>query len=525
MAATIRAPGRRARRRTRKIAGGVRRHLPEIALSAVILAYVAVHLTQALATYLNNGYSGYDLGKNAQSVWLISRLQEPFNTIRGLNMLGDHMSLAVFLIAPVYWVWPSPAALLTLNVVLRGVGAYFLYLAVVRKLGSRWAGFFFAAILLFNPEYGNAALDHFYPESLASPLLILAFYLLQEERYRQFYLVSAVIMSVKEDAPLIVFAMCLYHLVFAGGSHYLAGRRRQARHAAASMAAAMAVSLLYFLVAIQVVAHFSGGTRGLSDGNYFSGFMENRLNPSFYAARLGDPQVRAYLDSVFGPLSWLPLLSPQVSLICLPSLLFNIVTPWPYARNIAFHYSVYVTPFLVLGVVDAYARLGGTYSKHKGKAAVRWGVAAAFIILSFLILRSTVEYNGRLAKIPLRDYPTSIQRNVNWYLSNEERTYVEAAESMIPPGANVSVDPFLATGLSGRSRVYQFTNPWRLMYYGSGNVTPPDPASVEYVLLKYMVLKPDEKAMADGLVSGGQFEVAYSEGGNIRLLKRVRSPG
>jgi uncharacterized membrane protein len=494
--------------------------LPAVLLAFFILVYMSQFLAFALATYFSNGYSGYDLGKNGQTVWLISRLQLPYNTIRGMNAFGDHMHAVMFLLAPLYWVWPSPAALLSLNILLRGLGAYFLYLIVVRQLRSRWMGLFFAAILLLNPEYGNASLDHFYPESLASPLILLAFYFLLLEDYRKFYLVAAVLMSVKEDAPLIVFMMALYQTVFVAGRYYLAGRAAEARRIAYGMSLLMAASLAYFYVSLQVIGYFSGNTRGFSDGNYFAGLAENKFNPSFYRQRLMEPEVLTYLDSVFGPLAYLPLLAPQVSLICLPSLAFNIFTAWPYARNISFHYSVYVTPFLILGVVSLFGRLREFYLKYPQRRLARVACLAVGAVLAVSLAYSTLDYNRRLCRLPLEDYNSNIQKNLAWYASNRERMVVEAAEYLIPAGANVSADPFLVTGLSSRQHVYQFTNPWKAMYYGDPDL--PDPGSVDYVLVKYAVMRPEERRIVDGLVESGEFAVLYSEGGNIRLLKRVQ---
>src|SRR4029450_4605686 len=54
-----------------------------------------------------------------QGVWLLSRFRDPFVTIRGLSLFGDHTSYILVLVAPLYWVWADPRRLLLL---LQGVG-------------------------------------------------------------------------------------------------------------------------------------------------------------------------------------------------------------------------------------------------------------------------------------------------------------------------------------------------------------------------------------------------------------------
>jgi hypothetical protein len=52
------------------------------------------------------------LGIFDQGVWLLSPLKDPFVTIRGLPLFGDHASYILVLVAPLYWLWPDPRLLL-----------------------------------------------------------------------------------------------------------------------------------------------------------------------------------------------------------------------------------------------------------------------------------------------------------------------------------------------------------------------------------------------------------------------------
>jgi len=62
----------------------------------------------------NFGTFGFDMGIYDQGIWLLSRFDDPFVTIRGLNLFGHHVNLVTLLFVPFYWL---------------GAGPYFLYLA------------------------------------------------------------------------------------------------------------------------------------------------------------------------------------------------------------------------------------------------------------------------------------------------------------------------------------------------------------------------------------------------------------
>jgi uncharacterized membrane protein len=57
--------------------------------------------------------SAYDLGIFDQTIWHVSRFETPSSTVRGFgNMLGDHFSPILALLAPLFWIAPGPEALI-----------------------------------------------------------------------------------------------------------------------------------------------------------------------------------------------------------------------------------------------------------------------------------------------------------------------------------------------------------------------------------------------------------------------------
>ncbi|MBI3559955.1 DUF2079 domain-containing protein, partial [Candidatus Gottesmanbacteria bacterium] len=55
---------------------------------------------------------GFDLGVYDQAVWQYSRFQWPYNTIKDRFILGDHLTLTLPLLAPLFWFWSDARTLL-----------------------------------------------------------------------------------------------------------------------------------------------------------------------------------------------------------------------------------------------------------------------------------------------------------------------------------------------------------------------------------------------------------------------------
>ena len=68
-----------------------------IALLFVYLAAMSVELHRGLNT------SAYDFGLYDQGIWLLSRFENPFVTLMGRNLFGDHTSFILIFLVPLYF--------------------------------------------------------------------------------------------------------------------------------------------------------------------------------------------------------------------------------------------------------------------------------------------------------------------------------------------------------------------------------------------------------------------------------------
>jgi uncharacterized membrane protein len=491
--------------------------IPDILAALIALLFLIQFFTLAYYTYLNGGYSGHDLGKNNQNMWLLVNLKPPFNTITGNHMLGDHIHLIFLLLMPIYFLWQSPLCLLFLNVLFHSTGIYIAYLLATKILSNKWLGLFFALILLLNPEYNNASVDQFYPEELSPPFILLAFYLLLRDNHIGYIIMTLLLASVKQDAPTTSAFMFLFLLI-----RTLIYDRTNKKLIAISFAL-MLLMPIYFYAAVRTVEIYSGGTRGRYDPSYFTSFDTNKYNISAYINDLTIPDRQKYIDNMLGPFAYTPLLSPEITILSSPSFIFNLFTSWPYARINSFHYSVYITPFLLIAVMYLYAKIIFISKKTTNNKYILWFI---LLSLSYIILNASLEHNKEGSKIPITKYPTKIQETIHWYENNQERKDFEKAFALVPPQANISADVFLISHLTNRPHAYQYPNPWQRSYYGyAPNATQPDPATIEYILIKYKIIPNDQKTIIDNLEKNHQFEPIYKNtDASIMLYKRINPP-
>src|SRR3989338_2304455 len=77
--------------------------LPYITLTIFILTYTIFFSVLYIDRHNRFNSLAFDLGINDQAIWQFSKFKEPFNTVRGIHILGDHFALINAIISPIYW--------------------------------------------------------------------------------------------------------------------------------------------------------------------------------------------------------------------------------------------------------------------------------------------------------------------------------------------------------------------------------------------------------------------------------------
>jgi uncharacterized membrane protein len=366
----------------------------------------------------------FDVGNMVQAVWSTAH-GRPLDVTElsggQINRLGAHVDPLLAALAPLWWVWPSPAMLLVVQAIVLATGAVPVFWLARKRLESEWTAALFAVAYLVYAPVQWLALDEFHPVALAAPLLLFALWYLDEERLfaaTPFLVLAAL---TKEEVPLVIAGVGLWYA--------LAHRRRFSGLGIA--AAGVAITLFSLIV---VMPHFRGGESSAffdrydAVGGSLGGIAKTALtDPGVIVRAITEGRDLAYLLQLAMPLAGLFLAAPLLLLGTLPELAANLLSDVPTQTSIEFHYTAPIIPFLVAGAVFG---------------------AARFPRLAPLVLAASLA--GAVALGPLWAGELVPDR-----MSTHDRVAARAID-LIPDDAPVSSTNGLGAHLSARRRVFSF---------------------------------------------------------------------
>ncbi|MDU7870868.1 MAG: DUF2079 domain-containing protein, partial [Pantoea sp.] len=155
-------------------------------------------------------FPSWDLGIFAEAVKEYAHFNAPIVPIKGDNfhLLGDHFHPVLALLAPLWWLWPSPAMLLWVQAAMFGASAYPLTRVAMAKLGPR-LGMLAGAGYAFS--FGLQGSQNVQFHEYAFAVLFVAFGLAAflEDRPKAALLWIGALVFVKEDLGLTVMMLGL----------------------------------------------------------------------------------------------------------------------------------------------------------------------------------------------------------------------------------------------------------------------------------------------------------------------------
>jgi len=299
------------------------RRLPSAALTVVaaMAAYGAGFAALSLLRQRAFATGRFDLGNMVQAVWWTAHghpLQMTNLHGQQISRLAAHVDPILAVFGPLWWIWPSPDLLLVTQALAVAAGAWPVFLLARKHLESSRAALGFALAYLLYPATGWLTLNEFHPVALATPLLLFAFWYLDNDRLLPFALFAVAAAACKEEIGLVVAGFGLWYA--------LAKRRR----AEGTAIAVLGVAWSAIAIAV-VIPHFH--TAGESDfyGRYseVGGSAAGIVKTAFTdPVRLLDAAFSArdlhYLLELVAPLAALCLLArcsqpfPSSQSICSP---------------------------------------------------------------------------------------------------------------------------------------------------------------------------------------------------------------
>lgn len=456
----------------------------QVVLLVGVVVYVAYFTQRSIDIHHSLGTSTYDSALYDQGVWLLSRFETPFVTLMGRNLFGDHTSIALVFLVPVYWVFPAAGTLFFAQSAAIGAGAIPVFLYGRKRLGSEWFALVGAAAYLLHPAVGWTNLENFHPDAFLGVFVAFAIYAALEERWRMYVVFVVLSLLVKEDASLVIVPLGIWVA--------LKRNRRIGLLTILGSAAFMLVAMFLVMRSLIGVPTRNGwripfgGPRGVIDTAV--------TNPTRLVEHLRDDGRPWYLWQMTAPFAWLFLRAPSVALISSLVLFTNVLSTFWYQYQIQYHYSLVAVPALAMGTVYAIGAIGGTSDGGSSPRRPLRGVAVGLLGVATLVTAYL------WAPVPWGRTPQ--------YYGDPNNQWATAARELwdeIPGDAVVAAHYRITPHLAHRKEIYQFPTPFRSVLYGpNGNLDGPridDRAErVEWVMIPTSqdeTLQRDWAAVAD----------------------------
>lgn len=410
-----------------------------VILAVFITSYILYFSSLSFALYDHHGFVGYDLAIFDQAVWLISHGYSPYSTIRGMHVLADHFSAILYLIAPLYWIAPTPKTLLALQTIALASGAIPLYFYALLKTKSISVSLLFSVVYLLFPALQWSNLNEFFPDNLSPPFVLSALYFLAVKRWRSYIICILITLLTKEIAGFVVVTLGIYCLWI---------DKRKA-------VVTLCLGMIGILIAVVCLLYFNHGQPSAYFSLYSAHFhptqATNNLAMKHLLSETGNyEQKKLYLLQLFWPLAFLPLLAPEIIILSTPIFLLNLLSYRTSMHSISDHYTAYLIPFLFISAINGYSRLLKLNNR-----------AVEIIVICTLVI--AVVDGTRWS--PLQQ---KIDASVSKTPLSSQRELAAILKS-VPQNASLTVSANLLENLSHRKELYTFPNPMFTAGWGGGS--------------------------------------------------------
>jgi uncharacterized membrane protein len=446
---------------------------------AVFGAYCVISLFRLLQLHPTS----WDLGIFTEYVKQYAYFRAPIVDIRapGFNLLGDHFSPAVAVLAPLFRVFPSPVTLLVAQALLVAASVFAVSQAGRERLGVG-PGRVVAVAYGFSWGLQQLIVFDFHEIALAVPLLAFSLSAVARGRIKAAVWWALPLVFVKEDQGFTVGAIGLY-LIISGlraagpvrGPGWLKAWVNRTRAGAGVFddpdggrrTTAGQILLVWgfvwsFLAIGVFIPHFNPAHhyQYWSDGGAFAPGGHLSVTGLLGQLMHAWPDKLQTLVMLLLPTAFIALRSP-LALIAVPSLVLRF-----FSTNSAFwgtywHYNATLMPVLFIAAIDALARIEASARAQGGPAGLaEW--ASGRLGPRRAVLAGARRYGAAMMlaiTVPLAfQFPLSSLWNVGTYTISPVVAAADAAMAQVPDGATVLTTLDLLAPLAARTDTYWIGN-------------------------------------------------------------------
>jgi uncharacterized membrane protein len=395
----------------------------------------------------------------------------------GINYSAEHVSLTIYLLLPLYVLWPSIEMLSLFQTVAIGIGGIPAYLIAREIIRKRHFAFCFALAYLLSPalHYSNSQIRDtiFDTNALSATLILWSFYGALRKKWWLYFVMGALALWTREDVSVSVFMMGLYIAVI----------RRDWKPGLGG--AAMGIGWLGLCLTViipsvradlgqhdhpHVFMYFAqmGNEMGMEEGEELGvGHMIKYVltEPKGMMRRLTSHRdIQFFLDLAL-PFGLLALLAPEALLMAVPAFALSMLADerWEPNVSIMFWYHIVHIPLVfiasVMGASKAPVLLKWLQSRSQKLSALKVTPADLNRALGILVVCCSFVMSVMISKWPLTVAfwdSADFYRHYSKYQSPEETQWVPEIQALIPQSESVVATRYLTHRFSHHPDVFRF---------------------------------------------------------------------
>src|SRR3990167_3982703 len=391
----------------------VKKHKYQILLTIFVIAYIVYFSYLSVLRYKTLYASYYDLGIMHQTVYNTYKGIQNRDFSRVLEMtdvdgpdqikrMAIHNDPLLALLAPFYFIYDGPETLLIIQTIILALGAIAVF-KISQKVFekenySSLLSFIFAlSYLLYSPLQKSNLFD-FHAVTLATTFLLFMFYFWLVKRYWISFVFFGLSILSKEQVGLTTAMFGIYSFLITNYQLLISKRIRIIKLKSDKKITffsllIIGVSLIWFVTSVFfIIPYFRGSEHfavarysdfGNSSGSIILGIFTQPLSTLGY---IFHARTFHYFIQILGSAGFLSLLAPLQFFIALPELAINILSKDNNMRNIYYHYTAVITPFVFISAIYGAKKVIGYWLLVIGKGPKQANTKVYFLLCGYLLI-------------------------------------------------------------------------------------------------------------------------------------------
>ena len=399
-----------------------RYHLYAMGILVIFFSFIFTNFS--IIRHLQFNSDAFDLGIYTQISYLYSQGITPYSTIKHMPLLADHFEPILWILAPIYKLYPDPITILIVQSIFVTTSAIPLYFFAQKKTKNNLLSLVIITSYLTSVGIVNAIKVDFHTTTISVLPISLILYSWYFKKMRLYWFSVFSAFLFKEDLPILISGFALFQII--------SGERKLGIYT-------LICSILAFIsIKFIILPSLWKG----AESHYLASSILP-LNQPFDLLILFLTSPKIYLDVFFNspikidtfytlhqPFAFMSLLSPLSWLTTLPVLFFRFSSTQSVMWTTLFHYNANLMPFITVSTILA-------ITKFRMPQKI---ITSLFVIL---LLTSILSPNNIIWE--------SIEQKQN--PANEYRFKLL---SRIPVNESVSAQSKLLPHLANREKIYLF---------------------------------------------------------------------